>query len=500
MTHFLTPKHANLLAGIALAIALAIRIFEAARTYLNPDELLHLSFSDAVSFAELYQKAAAFHHPALFASILYAFRSLFGDSELVLRSVPVIAGAVFPWFLYRWLSLIWNHQAGLIALLLAAFAPHLVSLSAQVRSYTLAFACIFCFLYLQERAVRESSPRFMAGAMAALWIAILSEYFTAFIALTAGLAFLYRIWKDRMPRKSVLIVWTAGQTVGVAIYAFLFVTQIRPMLSNASGDTASHPWLRSTFPWPGDNLFAFLAESTIGQFAWIFASLWIGRVMLLPFLLGLALLWLKEKDLARQTTAAMIVTMFALAAAASIAHVHPYGRSRHTAFLGLFAIAVIAIALDYGLRYLPLPNWTLVPLIAAGIVEWHLGTASYAHDIPSTRNQRSHLLANIQVLTTQIPPGSAILIDTQTRQILDYYRAPLDRFRVVTHRFNYSSVAQVREDNQKGACDWFIKGGWILPRFENRNQERAARAAMLNRNETLWMIPIAPLLLNTPAP
>jgi len=166
----------------------------------------------------------------------------------------------------------------------------------------------------------------------------------------------------------------------------------------------------------------------------------------------------------------------------------------------------IAIAIDYLLRFNPLaPHkaWMiiLIPAITAGIVAWNLGTVSYAHDIPSTRNQRSHLLANIQTLGTRIPPGSTILMDIQTRQILDYYRAPLDRFKVLTPRFNYSTISQVREDHQKtGSCDWFIKGGWILPRFENRNQERAARAAMINNNETLWVIPTAPLLNTTPAP
>ena len=77
-------------------------------------------------------------HPPLF---LLALKGVlhFGCSELAFRSIPVLAGILFPLFVMRWVRRRAGDAAGLCALLLLTFSPSLAGLSAEVRAYTLAF-------------------------------------------------------------------------------------------------------------------------------------------------------------------------------------------------------------------------------------------------------------------------------------------------------------------------------------------------------------------------
>ena len=472
----------------ALAISFALCFLKAGRTYLNPDEAHYFQMSIPNGLRDLYQSALGTHHPALYIMLMH-WLSKISEQELALRSVALAAGVLFPWFLYRWLSLVWTPLAGLLALLLTAFAPHLMTLNAEARGYTLAFMGVFACLYFQERAVRESSSRWMILSSAALCVAIASEFFVAFFAGAAGFCYLLRAWKQPAARQ-LWVIWALGQACGIALYGFLYLTQIRPIMSSPMGQTEMEPWLHDTFPWPGeDNLPYFLVSATLKQVAWIFAAPSYGRLMTIPFLAGLWFLWKGRsakviEGLPGRLLVGITAIMFALAAAGSVAHDHPFGRTRHTGILGIFAVAAIAVAVERLVRHRP---GLILPAMAILFPLWHRGAVETTN-IPRARHQRAHMMAGVDRLRALIPSGSTILVDQETRLMLDYY-LELDRrartpqppqearelvsggYRFVSYRFDYLSTGQLEEDLGRFRVDygvppdtmvWLVDGGWLV--------------------------------------
>ena len=65
-----------------------------------------------------------------------------GTSELVLRLPSVIAGTIFCWVFFKWLTRLLGPTAGWVGFILVSFLPPFVELSSEVRQYAL----LLCFL------------------------------------------------------------------------------------------------------------------------------------------------------------------------------------------------------------------------------------------------------------------------------------------------------------------------------------------------------------------
>src|ERR1700685_3522673 len=88
--------------GVTL-LGFLVRVWAAHGTFLNPDEALHFRLANQLSLAQAYKESLTASHPPLLTSLLYFWRAL-GTSELWLRFPSVLAGTVFCWMLYKWLS------------------------------------------------------------------------------------------------------------------------------------------------------------------------------------------------------------------------------------------------------------------------------------------------------------------------------------------------------------------------------------------------------------
>ena len=112
-------QHAVLIGGLVLALGLLLRLEAAAGTFLNPDEAEHYLVADQPSLKLAYRASVSHPHPPLFILLLYYWRHL-GSSEMMLRIPSIIAGTVFCWLLFKWLSNTFNRTVALVALILAA--------------------------------------------------------------------------------------------------------------------------------------------------------------------------------------------------------------------------------------------------------------------------------------------------------------------------------------------------------------------------------------------
>src|ERR1700678_1301467 len=123
----------NNLAAIGVTVlGFLARLWAAHGTFLNPDEALHFRLANQLSLAQAYKESLTASHPPLLTFLLYYWRG-FGTSELWLRMPSVLAGAVFCWMFYKWLSRSAGSLAGLIGLLLVALLPPIVALGAEIR-------------------------------------------------------------------------------------------------------------------------------------------------------------------------------------------------------------------------------------------------------------------------------------------------------------------------------------------------------------------------------
>jgi len=136
------------------------RIVLARKTFLNPDEVLHYLMINEPSLRLAYKASLTNAHPPLIYLLLYICH-LLGRPELILRLPLVLAGTAFCWFAFKWVQALFGEAASLIALIVVAFSPTLIALSAEVREYALLLFCVTAALYFLERAFDEKSVRAM---------------------------------------------------------------------------------------------------------------------------------------------------------------------------------------------------------------------------------------------------------------------------------------------------------------------------------------------------
>lgn len=201
-------------------------------------------------------------------------------------------------------------------------------------------------------------------------------------------------------------------------------------------------WLKNEFPQPG-RMLIFPFTHTLGQFEFLLASVWIGRFAFVLFVAALFLLWTGrtrlEQSKARALTT-LLVLPFVLGIAGSYARQFPYGATRHTVVLGLFAATGIAIfigtlprrvgmPLVWGMLLLA-PLWERVPL---------------REDIAAERHQKSQILQCLDYMRANIPAGALIFTERETLDVLAYY-AGHDKFLPWPERSSTSQRTSWRAD------------------------------------------------------
>jgi uncharacterized membrane protein len=345
-------SHADDAAVFITLIGLLARLWTASGTFLNPDEALHFRLANQLSLALAYRASLTAAHPPLLTLLLYYWRAL-GTSELWLRLPSVLAGAAFCWMFYKWLTKAAGKLAGFIGLLFVAFLPPIVLLAAELRQYSLLLAFLAGALYFLDDGFAENSPGRIAIFSICLYFAMLFHYSAFLFATALGIYALLRIFEERPPAKLVAI-WVIGQLGGLALAIFLYKTHLSKL---GAGDSRSpmQGWMseyylqRSFFNSAHDNPFVFLLGHSFGVFQYFFGQLAVGDVMGLFFVAGVALL-LRGKGVsqdrrASRQLAVCLLLPFVVAGIVSLAHVYPYGGTRHVAFLIMPAVAGVSVAM-----------------------------------------------------------------------------------------------------------------------------------------------------------
>lgn len=403
-----------------LTAGFALRIYAAGRSYLNPDEALHYLLVHQRSLLSAYYASLTNAHPPLIYVILYFWQFL-GRSELMLRLPSVLAGIAFCWLLYKWVGLLFGRAASLAALVLAAFSPALISLSAQVREYAFLLFGIGGALYSLERALEARSARKMAYFTAFLYVAILSHYSAAFFTVAVGAYALTRIVKAKRPWK-VVATWIAGQCGALAIYVFLYVTHVS-RIETGEMDLWSSPHEESFFHFGHDSLLEFTVRQTSAIFRFLFEADYLRQALLLLFVAAVGLL-LATRLLARNRAfhtwpmGLLLLLPFVAVWTAALAGIYPYSGSRHTVLLAPFVFAGVGISLAKLFRR---KLWA-APLIAALIAAAAYTSGLTFEPYITRANQAKPLMAGaVEYVRQTIPRSDHILVDMQSSALIAYY-------------------------------------------------------------------------------
>jgi hypothetical protein len=345
-------SHAGSAAIVVTLLGFFARLWTASGTFLNPDEALHFRLANQTSLALAYKESLTASHPPLLTIVLYFWRAL-GASELWLRLPSALAGTAFCWMFYKWLTKAAGDLAGFIGLLFVAFLPPIILLSAEVRQYPLLLAFLASALYFLDEAFAKNSAGRMAAFSPCLYFAMLSHYSAFLFAAALGIYVLLRIFTEHPPPKLVS-VWAIGQLGALALAAFLYKTHISK-LGVGESRTVLEGWMsefflrHSYFDPAHDNPFLFLVGHSFGVFQYFFGQLAVGDVMALLFVVGVVLLLrtksFAEHQVSSRTLGLFLLLPFAIAAVASLAHVYPYGGTRHVAFLIIPGVAGVSVAI-----------------------------------------------------------------------------------------------------------------------------------------------------------
>jgi len=404
-----------------LLAGLIARLVQARSYFLNPDEALHYLLSCYNSFALTYRATLTTAHPPLLIILLHYWRGL-GQSELMLRMPSLLAGTACCWLMYLWLKRVTDRSTALLGLILFAFAPALIELSAEIRQYALLMGFGAACLYFSERAVQENSPWFMGLFSISLYGALLTHYSSLLFAFSMGLYMLVRLhpWSKRA---GLFATWAGGQILAIALVAYFFVTHVSHLKQIGMNQMIADTWLRKSIYHPGENsLLVFPISQTLRVFTYVFSHGLLGTLALLAFLAGiLSLLRRKSQPPPSgpsvRELALLIGLPFAVNCAVAIAGLYPYGGTRHNSYLALFALTGTAIGLG---SWRPRQAWwrTLVVILSLAVCNFFPSPPPL---IRARNHKRALMNEAVAFLRQSAPPGSILFTDYQSGLLLGYY-------------------------------------------------------------------------------
>jgi hypothetical protein len=411
-------SHADAVALVAIALGFLLRLKAGLGTYLNPDEATNYLIAHQANLAAVYHASLTNPHPPLYYFLLYFWRML-GDSEFMLRLPSMLAGTAFLWLAYRWIGETFGKSAGFTALLVLAFSPLLISMSAEVRSYSFLLLLLVAALWALQRVSDQPSVRRVVLFSLLLCLAILTHYSMLVVTLALGVYVLFRISRRELPEPAIK-AWTWCQVVLAGLWFLLYVTHLAHLKGSGMERSATDIWLRASYFHRGeDNLLFFPVRATGMLFRYLFDSRLLGIPEALLALAGVVLLITRPPFPAKRSGGWLLLLPFVIAGGLALAGVLPYGGSRQDIFLMPFAVAGIAVVL------VRLARQKLLPILVGAIVllpAWNLIAPKPEYRI---RDQRKQVIESAMSYDRQsIPSGSTVFCDFQTSQLLGYY---LDR-------------------------------------------------------------------------
>jgi len=413
---------ASLFPILLLAAGLLVRLGWACWGFLNPDEAAHYLLSVQPSLILAYQASLTTAHPPLLILLLHAWQ-IIGHSEIILRLPSVLAGTAFCWAMFTWMKCVTDRCTALIAFALLLFSPQLISLSAEIRQYSLLLMFAACSLLFLDRAIGKASAFWLVGSFLSLYLAMLSHYSSFIFALVIGVYGGLRLY-SASARRSLWGLWVAGELGGILLAVFLFASHISRLEERNLPQQIADTWLRSSIYHRGEqNPFAFIVTATMRVFRFDFGNNVIGVVGLMLFVIGILIL-VRDRNSApgaykpsARLLGALLLLPFVINCGLAVIGRYPYGATRHNALLVPFAVCAVSVALS---RWKTRSEWIKAVVVAIVLVVCNIFPSPAGAYIRPRDQARKRMMQGVDEIEN-VPAGSVIFTDYQSGLLLSYY-------------------------------------------------------------------------------
>lgn len=392
---------------ILLGLGFAVRLYDAATNYLNPDEAMHLQVALLPSLAEVLAHHQDFSHPPLLLLTLWTWLKL-GTSEVVARSWLAICTMGAAALGHAWVRRRWGEEAALFALAFWAVSPLAIAVGSEIRQAGVMLLFAAAALIALEHSIDRRQRRWVAAYTLCLIGAIGSHYGAAWILVGLGLYAPLR-WHEAGLLRHLGVTWAVGQFVTVALAAWSFWSNWLALEITKSGDYIA------SFKYAGGeaSLVDFVRHATVGAFTQLAGQPKVGLALLA--LVALGFVRTLTADRTRRADAVWLGVPMLLAVSGGIWAVMPWGNTRHIAFL----LPMVGTAFGIGLAGI-LPRHRLVTLagLCGCVLVFYCGAETLPDRIPRPPQDMHAMLRYIE---RQVAPTELVLIDGGTYPVLGYY-------------------------------------------------------------------------------
>jgi mannosyltransferase len=152
-------------------------------------------------------------------ALMHFWRAIFGDSEVALRSISVLAIALTVVFVFAIGRRLFDERTALLAGALFAIAPFGVTMAQFARSYGLVVLLVTIATYLFIRAIDSSGFRLWAGYAVVASLSIYMHFFASLVILVHVLSLI--VLGSNAPWRRM---WQAMGLTGILILPEVWVT------------------------------------------------------------------------------------------------------------------------------------------------------------------------------------------------------------------------------------------------------------------------------------
>lgn len=328
----LMPRHAGVITAAVVALGFLLRAHGFLDPWLNPDEGIYYQLTLARSWDHFLEGVVSNAHPPLQYLLLRAIGGLSSDFA-VLRVPSLVAGTLAVYAVIRLGHEAVSWRTGLIAGVLLAASPGAIMLSQVMRPYALLMALLAAAAWLAFRHLRTGQLWDLVAHTMLLALAV-STHYAAFVALPAfGGLLVGEALAARRPRRE-LLQRCAAQTALLGVVVLAYLLHLRPhLIGGFLQREAQRGWLG---PYMHESVF----ESWLGFIGvqrYLFGQ-WFEAPAVILFAAGLVMLIARR----RLPFALLVSGVVATAVAAAMLQLLPLGSTRHSAYLGIFTLPVVA--------------------------------------------------------------------------------------------------------------------------------------------------------------
>ncbi len=216
------PKTDLLILALGLAVFLTITLINAPRASIWFDEAFS-AYIVQFSFWDIAQYTAADVHPPFYYWLLKVWTSLFGTTELALRSLSILFGAattVVTFFLTRKL---FGRRVALTTLLFLVISPMLIRYSDEARMYTLAALIVMSATYVLVKAEETKKKSLWVWYGVLVSLGMWTHYFTALAWLAHWAWRGFKVWRKgdtlkQFWKKFFTKTWVVTYAIAIGLF------------------------------------------------------------------------------------------------------------------------------------------------------------------------------------------------------------------------------------------------------------------------------------------